>query len=641
MFGGTGVRCSVFGGDRVLNKSGAMIVVPRSNPNTEHRTPRVLVVTIVCLLAVLSAIAFAHPVPKFNFPSKAATLLKDAAKELELYKKSLDDAGKYACCIKPPKGSKVDGCNMCAAKNGSCACGSNLAKGLGTCGECKGAWMNGHGAMNLKGLGIPSAAAIKVLPSEHQMVPGFAVTANDPHLQKYSTLMLAAKKVLFGEKRFNCCVGKGGCDECAMEQYCGCGINLSSSPEKGVCGQCLDGQHAGIGRVPGIDANKVEVMADDMDMAMRGTYGATMSQEGSGTSWIPAASPTFMKELGKYQGFDLNFMGLGTANYADAGGKRGESQFFANTMAMLMAQRGGLSFRGMISLDALTNGKRGYPDLLQTGEGLTDRQHPHDLFMELAATYSTRIRGDLSGFVYAAPIGEPALGPAAFQHRPSAWDNPEAPIGHHWNDGTHISYGVVTGGLNLGDRWKLDGSVFNGREPDDNRYAIDPIRLNSYSGRLSYNPTVQWSLATSYGYLMSPEPMDPTSNVHRVTASAFHHAPLWGGNLDLGAVYGANVHDTGTSSAYDLEGAWARGADVWFGRWERVEETELGGVPAGTYPVSKFTLGYTRNLARSGGFEFGLGGYFAVSSLPTGLNSAYGRNPVSRGIFLRVRPVRM
>ena len=221
-------------------------------------------------------------------------------------------------------------------------------------------------------------------------------------------------------------------------------------------------------------------------MSMKGAFTTQMSQEGSGTSWLPAASPMYMLMLGNFNGWDVNFMGLGTLNWVDAGGKRGESQFFSNSMVMLMAQRENLQFRFMGSLEALTNGKKGYPNLFQTGEtlngeALVDRQHPHDAIMELSATYSFDINGKSKGFIYVSPMGEPAIGTTAFQHRPSSMENPEAPINHHWNDGTHISSGVVTAGVNVADKWKIEGSLFTGREPDENRWDIDPIKLDSVS----------------------------------------------------------------------------------------------------------------------------------------------------------------
>src|SRR5438477_81863 len=142
-------------------------------------------------------------------------------------------------------------------------------------------------------------------------------------------------------------------------------------------------------------------------------------------------------------------------------------------MFMGMAQRplgaGTVGLRTMLSLEPLTIGKHGYPLLLQTGETangrtpLVDRQHPHDLFMELAGSYSIA-SGNRSLFLYGALPGEPALGPPAFMHRFSGINIPVAPITHHWLDSTHITYGVLTAGA-VGDRVKVEASAFRGREP--------------------------------------------------------------------------------------------------------------------------------------------------------------------------------
>src|SRR5205823_4798663 len=195
---------------------------------------------------------------------------------------------------------------------------------------------------------------------------------------------------------------------------------------------------------------------------------------------------------------------------------------------------------------ATLGGSKAFPLLLQTGETyggvpLQDRQHPHDLFMETAALYR-RPFGDIFGIeLYAAASGEPALGPTAFMHRVSAMDNPLPPIGHHWQDATHITFGVLTAGVY--NRWlKLEGSVFHGREPDEDRWNFDFGALDSWSGRLSVNPSQQTSFQVSYGYVNSPEAARPEESLHRVTASGSFSAPMLSdGNVALTALWGRNV----------------------------------------------------------------------------------------------------
>src|SRR5678815_3212932 len=175
----------------------------------------------------------------------------------------------------------------------------------------------------------------------------------------------------------------------------------------------------------------------------------------------------------------------------------------------------------MASLEPLTTGRDGYSLIGQSGESLdgmplVDRQHPHDLFMEMAARYRHSLAGPLEIEVYGGPAGEPALGPVAFPHRPSAMPSPLAPLGHHWLDSTHISYGVATVGIGT-RRVKLEGSWFNGREPDQDRYDLDLRGFDSFSTRLSVMPHPDLSVQASWGWLDSPEALEPDISVQRVT----------------------------------------------------------------------------------------------------------------------------
>src|SRR5688572_19638514 len=235
-------------------------------------------------------------------------------------------------------------------------------------------------------------------------------------------------------------------------------------------------------------------MGDTTRMVMS-PLGVSMDRLGSGTTWIPDAvtvpSARFMTG-----GWDLMLHGFIFGQYNKQGGPRGDAQFGSLNWGMFMASRevagGRFQARTMLSLDPATVTARGYPLLLQSGEAhegeaIRDRQHPHDFWMELGVMYERPVSENLALSFYAAPSGEPALGPAAFMHRPSAMDNPFAPLGHHWQDATHISFGVLTAGV-FGRTWKLEGSIFNGREPNEERWDFDEINLDSYSGRLTVNP---------------------------------------------------------------------------------------------------------------------------------------------------------
>jgi hypothetical protein len=375
-----------------------------------------------------------------------------------------------------------------------------------------------------------------------------------------------------------------------------------------------------------------------------------MSQEGSGTAWLPQSSPHHAYMLPVSGPWAQHLMGTFFAGYVDAGGKRGGQQAYSSSMAMYMAKRemgnDTLGFHAMISLDPIFNGERGVPNLFQTGETahgqpLVDRQHPHDLVAELAFIYSHPFGANARGFLYAAPIGEPALGNTMFLHRPSGYENPEAPITHHWFDSTHISFGVVTAGVTVGDKWKLDASAFNGHEPDENRYVPDPLSLNSASGRVTFNPNKDLSFSASYGFLDSPEALEPGVDVHRFTASAMVNRPMGDDNLALAFMFGRNSKNGEHQDAWNLEAGYSTPAWSLYGRWENVDKDELVGVPAGTYRINKVVFGGTRNLMVRDGFEYGLGGYVGLYAFPSSLEPFYGRNPVSFGIYLRLRPAKM
>ncbi len=603
------------------------------------------------LLLDIGLPTLAHPPSGENPkpPSKAGEHLSKARIALDAYKTRLLKEGKYACCMQKPTEAQTDGCDTCAKTNGSCNCGANLAQGKGVCGECYGAWKIGRGTT---GFGKVDLKTLKILPSTQQGMAGAGKPQDAPEYVAYAQAMTLAKRTLISETRYSCCIGKGGCDECAYENSCGCGANLladinsKGGKKRGVCAQCVDGQHSGHGRLGKIDLNALEITVMEEMPMMRGTLGDwAMNREGSGTSWQPDSSPLYAKMgvSGRYQTMQMGMIG---AVYTDSGGKRGERQFFTPSQYMFMAQRdtggGTLGLRGMMSLDPLLISGKGYPNLFQTGESylgspLKDRQHPHDLFMELALTYSKALNRNTRGFVYLAPVGEPPMGASAFQHRPSSWDNPIAPIAHHWFDGTHITFGVATAGLTFGSKWKAETAVFTGREPNENRYDFDRMRFDSYAGRITYNPTPNWSFQTSYAALHQPEALE-TGNAHRLTASAQYNRPFGSGdNIAVLLGYGRNIKERGTSEAWMLEGAYNRGQTTWFGRFENVAKDELVGVPAGIYRVNKWTLGGLYRFRVLPSSDQGIGASLDFYTFPSTLLAAYGSSPVSFSLFYQLR----
>src|SRR5947209_6119504 len=341
------------------------------------------------------------------------------------------------------------------------------------------------------------------------------------------------------------------------------------------------------------DANEMAMPHHDqggheMHMEMHSSVNIAdpMNREGSGTSWLPDSSPIYGRMF--MFGDDMLMLhGAIFPRYTNVSTRRGDDRIDAPNwiMGMFSHSLGGntqIGFRTMMSLDPLTEGGRGYPLLLQTGESwhdqpLHDRQHPHDLFDELSFSISETMRQDLSAYFYFGYPGEPALGPPTFMHRASAMDDPDAPISHHWLDSTHITFGVATAGL----QWsrfggiKIEGSIFTGREPNENRYDFDRPRFDSYSGRISWNPTANLALQGSYGYIESPEALEPGVNRHRTTVSAVYNLPLGPDiNWSNSFVWGQNnATSEGKTESFLVESNYQRGRNTVYLRWERVEKS--------------------------------------------------------------------
>jgi Heavy metal binding domain len=402
------------------------------------------------------------------------------------------------------------------------------------------------------------------------------------------------------------------------------------------------------------NANGMATPDHEMKMQSSINVADPMSRESSGTAWVPDSTPMYGHML--MFGDDMLMLHGGIfPRYTNVSSRRGDDRIDAPNWFMAMyshpfnenMQLGG---RLMMSLDPLTEQGRGYPLLFQSGESwhdqpLHDRQHPHDLFAEMSISYSQKFDVDFSGYLYFGYPGEPALGPPVFMHRLSAMDNPDAPIGHHWQDSTHITFGVATGGL----QWrnvKIEGSIFTGREPDENRYDFDRPRFDSYSGRISWNPTPNLALQVSHGYLKGPEALEPDVKQHRTTASVIYNLPLGHDtNWSNSFVWGQNDNTgEGKTQSFLLESNYQRGRDTVYGRWERVEKSghELVLDPVDlerTFAVNAISLGYVRDLSHGDKIDIGLGGQFTLNVWPDGLDRYYG-DGVGYGfqVFLRIRP---
>jgi hypothetical protein len=373
------------------------------------------------------------------------------------------------------------------------------------------------------------------------------------------------------------------------------------------------------------------------------------SHAGSGTGWEPASVPEHEWMLMR-GGWELMTHGVIFADYNQQGGPRGEGKAESVNWGMLMEQHGlgggTVLFRQMFSAESLTSPHPGFPELFQTGETyhgepLVDHQHPHNVFAELSALFMLPLTRKISWELYGGPVAEPALGPVPYIHRASASELPLAPLGHHLQDSTHTSFGVVTTGFVI-DRVKLEGSAFNGREPNEERWSIQFAPLDSWSGRASVAPARDWTAQYSVGRLEHPEALEPGSQ-WRQTASVEYDHPMTAGNWATSVVWGRvhKIADGVNLNSYLLESTlkFLR-RDYAFTRLELVDKDELFPLAAvhPAYRIGAYTFGGERDLVQNQAWQLGLGADVTVYSKPTVLDAAYGDHPVSFQIFLRVRP---
>jgi len=306
-----------------------------------------------------------------------------------------------------------------------------------------------------------------------------------------------------------------------------------------------------------------------------------------------------------------------------------------------------LTMNAMFSLDALTVGKKGYRELFQVGEAfegrpLIDYQHPHDLFMQLAVVWRIPLNAKTAITLAGGPSGEPAIGPVAFMHRASAMENPMSPLSHHTFDSTHIAFGVLTGAIDHGP-WTAEASVFNGREPDEDRWDFDFGAMDSYAGRLWFRPREQWEFQVSSARLTSPEELGH-GNIVRTTASGSWLKQNGFNFTAITAAYGVNSAEQVDRHSVLLEATSRVGSLIPYGRLEFVdvetgvllEEHSIDHSVKDT--IAAVTLEAVRELPRWRRFESGIGGAVTFYGVPDSLKPTHGQRPVSFQVFLRIRP---
>jgi hypothetical protein len=382
----------------------------------------------------------------------------------------------------------------------------------------------------------------------------------------------------------------------------------------------------------------------------------SLMAQASGTSVNPASAPMEMLMM-QHGPWSLMLHGQLFLNHVNDSGPRGGEKTFSTNWVMGMASRpvggGTLMFRSMLSLEPATISGRKYPELFQTGETaygkqLIDGQHPHDFFMELAAEYAHRL-GAGTAYVYAAPVGDPALGPVAFPHRASAMELPQATLGHHFQDSTHIAFNVLTTGYTLG-MVTAEASAFHGGEPDEDRWDIDGGRINSWSARLRLQPDPNLEMQASFGHLEKPEQIEPGYE-NRTTASVSYNLPLLGGSWSSSVVFGRSykeVHARSNNSYLAETVLSFLERHHLTARAEVVDKDELfpqqilKRVPhpplhVQVFRIEAYTAGYTFDFLHTKSFRTGVGANVTWYRYPPVLTLFYGEKPHAVIVYLRAR----
>jgi len=430
----------------------------------------------------------------------------------------------------------------------------------------------------------------------------------------------------------------------------------SPSPMSQMPGMNMGGMNMGPLLVMTNNDMSIRVGASDKNLL-------SMGGMGSGTSWQPSSAPMHMhyKASGDWLlMFHYNIF----VDVNHQGGPRGATKFESANWFMPMAYHklgpGTLQLRGMFSAEPFTFPPGGSPLLFQTGEtyrgrALIDRQHPHDLFMEMSAQYTLPLGERGTWFTYFGYPGEPALGPVAFMHRASASENPSATLSHHLQDSTHISFGVFTTGFTY--RWfKLEGSIFNGREPDENRYDFDSHKWNSRSARVWFMPNKDWALQISHGFLRSPEAQEPQADIRRTTASIQYNRTFNRANWASAFIWGRN-HVSEPREIKNLNGYTAESTvqfldkNYLYTRLELVDKDDLLRLSDRTllgitqahpsFRIGAYTFGGVRDLLSTKKITFAIGSDLTFYSKPAILDRIYGSNPVGWKLFFRLRPAKM
>jgi hypothetical protein len=263
--------------------------------------------------------------------------------------------------------------------------------------------------------------------------------------------------------------------------------------------------------------------------------------------------------------------------------------------------------------------------------------------INLAATYSLPLSPGSSVFGYMGLPGEPAYGPpASYMQRFSSMENPDTPFASNWLESSNANSNVVT----VGYVWrnvKVEGSAFSRREGEQKRHKPEWYKRDSYSKRLSFNPTPNWALQVSRGHLSTLDQLEPDRYIRRTTISATYNRVFSDVNWQTTLAWGRSSRTQRESTnGYLIESTLKlRNLHAFFGRLEQVGSDDLlredQSVNRREFKMNKVTLGYVYDVRPRGPVKYDVGALVSRHLVPSGMTPAYGEDPTSYMMFVRLR----
>jgi hypothetical protein len=300
----------------------------------------------------------------------------------------------------------------------------------------------------------------------------------------------------------------------------------------------------------------------------------------------------------------------------------------------------------MLDFEPLTIGAAGYPELGQSGEGLWDAQHAHQLVHQ--AMVAVHPLAGLDGWhpesmMEEGPYdlslfggqGSATIGPPIFMHRGSS-PGPTVPRKHHKGENPHETAPVFGASLRLHGTW-LEASAFSALEltPQDSRLYPHLAAPESFAGRLRQYLGDSIELQVSGERLRNQGHGEP--DAYQASASIFGWGDVHGWRLDGLVDWALDAPDAApggpTYTAQALLGELATRSpsrrDV---AWLRTEFNQREEPPGRDVVVSSpwlfETLGVEHVVATQGpsGLQVGVFGEGTVILIPPSLEAFYGTN---------------